>query len=397
MVLGIIGNKINSVFLGPAGYALIGQMSNYNTIIGTLANLGMGNGIVKYISEYYDNNEERKKIVETYIFATLTSSSILCVLSVSLSFYISEFLFQDSSYWFIIALSGVFLIFGAFGSLITNLLNGLKQFKRLITTGIIATALNLIVSIPLIMFFNVKGALLSVFIVFPITTYINFQYLKRTGFEYKILRPKLHKDSWIKLRKYTAMALTSMILLPLSQLILRNYIIAQLSVEAAGFWQAITKFSNLYLSVILASISLYYVPRLSEIKDKTELRKEILAAYAILLPITAIMSITFFFAKDLIIDLVYAPSFRPMRELFAFQLLGDFLRVMSYILAHLFIAKAIGKKFIFSEIIFTFSYLVLSVFFVNQYGVVGMTYAYALNFFLYNIFIYFTFRKTIIF
>lgn len=393
IIAGVISNKVSSVFLGPAGYAILGQMSNFNSITGVLANFGFGKGVVKYIAEYYDKPEERIKIIETYLFVTLASSGIVGVAVIASGSFLSNLLFQTPDYSLIIILSALFLSFGAIGSLISNLLNGLKQYKRLITTGIITVLINLAISVPLIIMFNVFGALLSVFIVNPIATYINFSFLKKTGFEFKLVRPRFHRDSFRKLFKFTVMTLTSMTLLPLSQLVIRNYIITKISIDSAGHWQGIMKFSNMYLSVIFASISLYYVPRLSEIKDKIELRKEILAAYAVLVPLSIAMIAVILLTRDFIIDYLYAPSFRPMRELFLFQMFGDFFRVVSYVLSHLFIAKALGKLFVISEITSISMFLILSFILAGSFGVVGITYAYAINYFLYLIFVFFALKN----
>jgi PST family polysaccharide transporter len=184
-------------------------------------------------------------------------------------------------------------------------------------------------------------------------------------------------------------------MVPVSQLFIRNFVMTRISPVAAGYWQGVVKLSDMYMGVITSSLALYYLPRLSEIKEINELRKEIFLGYSILMPLMIILGLTIFFLRDFITHTLYAPSFGPMRELFPFQLLGDFFKIASWLLAFLMLAKAKGKMFIITEVIFSLSYLIFSLLFIENYGIVGATYSYCLNYFLYFILFVFLFRNVI--
>jgi len=49
-------------------------------------------------------------------------------------------------------------------------------------------------------------------------------------------------------------------MLPVSQLIIRNFVITHISAESAGYWQGVLKISDIYMAVIISSLSLYYLP-----------------------------------------------------------------------------------------------------------------------------------------
>ena len=71
-----------------------------------------------------------------------------------------------------------------------------------------------------------------------------------------------------KYLSYSLMALVSAATLPVSQLIVRGFIIKNFSMDAAGYWEGMNRISALYLMFITTSFSVYYLPRLSEIKEK---------------------------------------------------------------------------------------------------------------------------------
>ena len=59
-LLGI--NKILAIYVGPAGYAAIGQFQNAVTMITTFASGAINTGVTKYTAEYYQD-EERQRLV----------------------------------------------------------------------------------------------------------------------------------------------------------------------------------------------------------------------------------------------------------------------------------------------------------------------------------------------
>src|SRR5665648_1269766 len=112
--------------------------------------------------------------------------------------------------------------------------------------------------------------------------------------------------------------------------------------------------------VVTTTLSTYYLPTLSAIKEEQALRAEIFKGYKFLLPLAAMGGISVFLCRDFIIHVLYTPEFMPMREYFAFQVVGDFFKIASWILAFIMLAKAMTRWFIISEIIFASSNVAVS-------------------------------------
>lgn len=183
-----------------------------------------------------------------------------------------------------------------------------------------------------------------------------------------------------KLGGFALMALSSAATMPVSHLIVRNYLGENLSWDDAGFWQAIWYISTMYLIVVTTTLSIYYLPKLSEVADKAELRKELLRGNKIIMPIVIAMSITIFLLKDFIIWLLFTKDFATMRELFLWQLVGNVVKIASFLFGYLVVVKAMIKTYISTEIAFSLSFVILSIWFVDQYGFVGMSYSFAVNY-----------------
>ena len=84
---------------------------------------------------------------------------------------------------------------------------------------------------------------------------------------------------------FTLMGIVSGFTAPAMQLLVRDRIISKFSLVDAGCWQAVTRISDYYLAFITTVLGVYYLPRLSEIDCKTELKKEIVKGYKIILPV----------------------------------------------------------------------------------------------------------------
>ena len=76
---------------------------------------------------------------------------------------------------------------------------------------------------------------------------------------------------------------------PLSQVAVRNDLAAQFGWDYAGYWDAMWRVSTIYLTFVTVTLSLYYLPRLSEIRDPAELRREILGTYRIVVPAVTVI------------------------------------------------------------------------------------------------------------
>lgn len=68
-------------------------------------------------------------------------------------------------------------------------------------------------------------------------------------------------------------------------------------------------------------------------------------------------------------------------------------KIGSWLLAYLMLAKALTKEYIITEILFSVTLIFLSRWFIGQYGVIGATYAFALNYGLYWILMWWLLKK----
>lgn len=384
IISALVINKAIALYIGPAGLALLGQFQNFSQMVLTAAEGAISSGVIKYTAEYKEDNARIPALFSTAAKISLFSSSLVGAGIVVISKYISLNLFNTVDYDYIFVIYGFTIVLFVANNLLLSILNGLKEIKTWVMITIIQSIYSLTFTTLLILALGLDGALIALItnqsVIFLIVLWMlrNHRIIKLANF-----RGAFDKPEAKKLGKFALMGITSAVTIPVSHLIVRNYLGKALGWDDAGYWQAIWYISTTYLTVVTSVLSIYYLPKLSEITDKIALRKEILQGYKIIMPIVTIMSVTIFLLKDFIIWLLFTKEFTPIRELFLWQLAGDVMKLAAWLMAYLMMAKAMTKTFIVTEITFSLSFVLLSMWFVDEYGLVGMSYSFALNYTLY--------------
>jgi PST family polysaccharide transporter len=136
-------------------------------------------------------------------------------------------------------------------------------------------------------------------------------------------------------------------------------------------------------SLAISSISLYYLPKLVEANTGQEMLRVVLWGVKFLIALAfPAMLLIFWFGND-IISLIYTSSFLETIFLLKWELTGTFLKLLSFTVSFIMIAKKLTTVFVLSELISGFLFLGLSTLFIDLYGVVGASIAFAGTYFLY--------------
>ncbi len=393
VIVAFIINKFLSFYVGPSGLAIVGQMQDFVTLITTLANGGTGQGLVKYTSEY-KTIDQKKKIFSTSVLISLVCSFFMMLLLILFNDSFSVLVLKSHDYANVFTVFGVTLFLFGINVVLLSILNGQKEIKKFVLVNIANSIFSLIITSVLVVNYNLIGALYSLVVNQSLVFFVTLFFVINTKwFKFSYFFNGVDKNSFKKLIKFSLMTLVSALMVPFSLLVIRNYIGSNLSWDSAGYWQGIWYISSVYLMIITSSLSIYYLPKLSELTDKNELIKEIISGYKIIMPIVCILAISIFLFREQIILIAFSDKFMPMKDLFAWQLIGDVIKMASWLLSYLLIAKAMTKYFIATEIIFSLTFMSFSILFIDLFGLVGITYAFTLNYIIYFITVFVIVKK----
>ncbi len=380
---GFIVIKVVAVKIGPSGVAYVGQYQNTTAILTMLATGAITTGVVKYMAQFKSDATKTRAIINTAFIIVLCCSLVLSLFVLSTSKYFSIAAFKTAEFWLVYFLFGLFLTIISCNAIFLAILNGLKEIRKYTIVNICSSIIGVGLTVTFAYLFGIVGVLISSSILAIFIFFIHLYFLKILGIRWWPDFKKFDRKVVKMLSGFSLMVVVSGFVVPAMQILVRNKIITDFNVTEAGYWQAVTKISDYYLSFISSVLAVYYLPRLSEIKIKSELRAEILKGYKIILPVVGCLAFLIWLCRVPVIHILFTPAFLAMKPLFTFQLLGDFFKIASWLFAYLMIAKAMTRTFIITEILFAASYVALSYYFIDHFGIIGTTYAFCLNYALY--------------
>jgi PST family polysaccharide transporter len=377
-------NKVLALFLGPQGFALIGQLQSAMSAITSVASASLGIGVTKYTAQYRDNEEAQRRLWATAVRIALLSSLATAAATFVLSDSLSRWLFASREYSNVFVCAASMSTLFALNILFLAILNGKKEIARYVAANIVSS----IAAVPFIYIFVASWGLFGALIGVATNQVLSFLativvIAKRPWFHFDTLIAGWDRGAARKLAQFMLMGLVTAIVVPLSHILVRNDLGIRFGWEAAGYWQGVWKISEAYLMVVTGTLSVYYLPRLSEIVDAKVLRVEIMRGYQYLLPLGAIGATTIYIFRRWIVANLFSAEFEPMEVLFGWQLIGDMLRIGSLLMAYLMLSNAMTKAYVFTEAGFSASFVALAIVLTRLYGLPGVTMAYALNYALY--------------
>lgn len=396
MAAGLLSVKAMAIFVGPSGVAYFGQFQSVLTLTNNLSNFGIGQGVIKYTAEYQNNAQELKKLFRTSTMVSLVASVLVSIFILLFAQTLSKQVFGHTNFTDVFYTLGIAVLFYAFNQILTSVLNGFRLIEKLVKAKIISAISGLIVTLIFIYFDGLRGAVYALIIAQGLGfTSLILLSKKQWWFNLKNFFGKADSKVTKALLGFSIVSLISLLLLHFRQLFLRDYLIENFSANEAGYWQAMWKISEVYLMVVTSALSMYYLPKLSQISDPKEIQFEIFKGFKTILPIVVGSSIVIYILRATVISILFTAEFSSITNLFLYQLIGDVLKIAAWLISFVMVAKAMTKAYLITEIIFISLFGILAVLLSKQAGAEGYTLAFAITYALYFITMLIMFKNLI--
>lgn len=236
----LVLNKILAVYVGPAGYAIIGQFQNVFSIVVSLAAGGLvGTGVTKATAQHFDDEARQHAVWQTAIRFTLGTSMLAGFSMLFIGNWLSEWLLHRTD------VSSVFIWFAftlpamAANNLLMSIVNGKKEVGIYVIANIIGSLLGMLVTGLLAFNFGLYGALVA-FTINPAVALLSTGALvsRRHWFNVHFIWGRINRPAMRELSGFGLMALTSALTVPVSYMLIRDHLATNLGLTAAGYWQA---------------------------------------------------------------------------------------------------------------------------------------------------------------
>lgn len=357
--------------------ALMGSFRNFTAMLKSIASLGINNSIIKLVVENKDDKTELSRIYSTFFWLFLGISLLLGISTICFAKTISKLLFYSTDFSIPIHFFGLILPLIVINTFWLAIYNALGKFKKILQIQIISNVLIFIAAGLLIWKKNISGGLFSVVVGEILMVCIAFAFVIKEKEYFKFdLKKSIDLKYLNSIKSFTIMALLSSILAPLTLVFIRNNIVQYNSIEEAGIWDAVNRFSGFYMVFFNSGLSLYYLPKLASLKTDSEFKNELKSYFKIIVPMFLIMSVIVFLLKKFIINVAFTPAFSDINHILIWQLMGDFFKIMTLAFGYQIAMKMMMKEYFIGEIFFNLCYFLLSVYLMKTNSIEGVLEAY---------------------
>lgn len=377
--------KVTAVVLGPGGLALVAQFAALISLCQSMLGQGLVAGAVRLGAERAANGTPQRKVYPT----VLRMGAVLvggCALALACaSPWLAEMLLQDRRFAPLIALSGLAVAAAIATDLIHGALGVSKEVGLIAQATMASTVLGLGVFAPAAWWWGLDGALWACLVVYGLALAVSVV----------LARGRLKGLRWVELQRleglkgpydralarqvlgFFPMLVVNGVLPPLVLIVVRDTLVSQVSLEAAGLWQASWRLSEACQALVVASVALHFMPGMGEhANDPVARRRHVLRTLAGACAMSALLAAALWAGRAPAVRLVFSPDFAPVVDLLPQQVLGDVIKTAAWILSMALVGTLRTRWFIASLAAYALTFVGLSWPLVPLMGTSGVQWSY---------------------
>ena len=376
--------KLVASFAGPEGIGKLGQFMSLMSLLAVLAGGGISGGLVKYVAEYREDPARLSRLLASALWYALCASCLIGCLALLCARQLALWLLDDAGYQNLIRTLAVAQLGIALVNYLLAVINGFMDLRRLALVQVLGSALSIAVALWLSLWLHLYGALLALVVGQVLWLAIGLPAFRRSPY----FRPgmwtiRFDREMTTRLATFSLMTLSSAVISPLVNIAVRQHLAGQFGWTAVGYWQAVTRVSDAYLLFLTAAINIYYLPKLAATHERAALAHELRQGWRFLMPAVGVLAAAIWLARGWITRLLFSSDFALANTLYAPQLIGDVIKIASFVPSYVMLAKAMTRLFVASECAFALLYLVLVHLLTARFGLAGAVYAFTANYALY--------------
>lgn len=376
LLVSLIVQNLLAQYTGQSGIAKVGQIRNLSNILTSLSSFGVFNGIVKYVSEYKNNEKGLTKLFSTVFVISSIATIFISVIIFIYSKELSSWLFLTEDYYLVFHILSVIVPFIAMNRIFNGIISGLSAYKVHAKIEVIWYLIASIFLLISLYYYNIEGVLIAI----AVTPLVQFLVLTlifgKTINDYVKFKKLSLKTPLVKvLLGFSLISFVATVCLNFVEINFRTLISEKISENEAGIWTAMSSISKIYMQFLITVFSIYILPKYTSLNFSHEFKNEVKAIYKTLLPIVVLGMLLVFFSKKYLILSIYNESFLSMTILFKWQLLADLVRFIANILSFKFLAKKQIKHFVSTQLIGLTTYLIMGNLLIDLYLVEGLVMA----------------------
>lgn len=355
----IVRTKALALLFGPSGYGLFGIYDSICNLTRTVAGMGINTSGVRQIAEAVGTGD-RHRIACTVITlrrVAFCTGALGALFLLVCSKPLSLLTFGDSRHLAAMALLSLAVFFGDVSAGQGAVIQGMRRIADLARMNVLGAFYGTVFSIAIVYLYYrhgiaEQGVVPALVCVAAMGILTSWWYARKVRVEpVRVTLPQAMTEASALLKLGVVLMASSFMMLGSGYLI-RIFALREISMEAAGFYQAAWAFSVLYVNFILQAMGADFFPRLTAVaKDNQECNRLVneQAEVGLLAACPGVLG-TLAFAP-LVIVLFYSAKFGPAVGILRWFCLGMALRVASWPMGFILLARGERKIFFWTELL----------------------------------------------
>jgi enterobacterial common antigen flippase len=354
LVFGVTRNKAVALILGGPGVGLFSLYGYVNDLTRSIAGMGINSSGVRQIAEAAGTGDAQKlaRTAITLRRVAFCSGAIGALLLLCLSRPISWLTFKDYRHAGSVALLALAVFFADISQGQAALVQGVRRIADLARMNVLGAFYGTLFSIPIIYFFRAKGVAPSLVCIAAASILTSWWYSRKIRIERVALTMRHAKEEISGLLKLGIVFMTTGLMLPAAGYLVNIMVLRKFDLAAVGCYQAAFVLGGTYVGFITQAMGADFYPRLTAVaNDKKECNRLVneQAEVGLLLAGPGVLA-TLTFAP-LVIWLFYSSAFAPAVEILRWICLGMMLRVASWPMAFVLVARGERKIYFWTELL----------------------------------------------
>jgi antigen flippase len=350
---GIVRNKAMAILLGPAGVGLMGLYASVSDLTYSLADMGIQSSGVRQIAEARGSGEAAR-IARTAIVLRRVSvvlGLLGALVLIALAKPISLLTFGSSQHATGVALLGIAVFFRQVAAGQGALVQGMRRIADLARISVIGPAVGTAISIPLVFLFRERAIVPSLIAVASLSVLASWWYSRKVQIEAtSVTFADVRHEAAALLKLGTAFMASAFLTMGAAYAI-RLIVVRSSGFEAAGLYQAAWALGGIYVGFILTAMGSDFYPRLTAVANDNAVCNRLVNEQAqISLLLAGPGALATLTLAPLVIALFYSPKFYPAVIILRWVCLGMTLRVISWPMGFIVLAKGAQKIFFWTEV-----------------------------------------------
>lgn len=380
-LIGLVRVKLVAVLLGPTGVGLLGLYQSVLAVAGTAVGLGIGSSGVREIAQADASGHLSNLggVVHSVRCASWASGLLGVAAMLWLGGPLSYVLFESGAEGVRLSLLGAALLFSAVDAGEAALLRGTRRLRELARRDIVAALAGAGVSLILYVAFGIDGIVPALVVSASIGFAASLWFARSLGLPRSVLT---WRETWSISRRLIGLGLAFMwsgLLATAAALGIRGVITRELGLDANGIYQAAWGISGMFAGFILSAMGTDFYPRLTAVAQDDSRVNELInqqTEVGLLLAMPGLVG-TLAFAPWAM-TVFYSQEFVTGSELLTWFVLGTFVRVVSWPMGFVLLAKGAARAFAAIETAFHLGLFFATIYLVRRVGLVGAAVAFAL-------------------